>query len=288
MPPRRTLWAGPGARRTLAAGGAGTVEYAVRPGGYVRLGDEWLLLATPRSPRGPLTVIVTGLERAPLVPGDEVRVEGGALIVGGETVAMTAGEDPRGAGAVAAGEDASGAGAAAGPGDVARAGAAPAVTRSLHAADVRAALSTAPSPPATVSPPAAAALGAALSAAPAPPGVFAAGLAALRRGDHAAAVASLAGRGPGLTPAGDDILAGYAARRHAAGLPAAPLASPRCSPLGLAYLRCAERGELAEPVLRLLDAVTAGDVTLARRRTAGLARWGATSGAAILWGFAAA
>jgi hypothetical protein len=256
MPPRRALWAGPGARRALASGGTGTVEYALPPGGYVRFGDEWLLLAVPRAPRGPLTMTVTGLERAPLAPGDEVRVDGDELVVGGERFgvagAESAGRRPED-GRVAAGEDARGERAVA-VGEDTRVGTA---------------------------------LSAALGAAPSPPAAFAAGLAALRRGDHAAAIFGLAGRGPGLTPAGDDVLAGYAAWRHAAGAPVA-LASPRCSPLGLAYLRCAQRGELAEPAARLLAAIRAGDVTLARRRTAGLARWGATSGAAILWGFAAA
>jgi hypothetical protein len=44
-PPRRALWAGPGVRRALAAGGPGIVESALPPGGYVRFGDEWLLLS---------------------------------------------------------------------------------------------------------------------------------------------------------------------------------------------------------------------------------------------------
>ena len=259
MPARRALWAGPGARRTLAAGGVGKVEFAVRPGGYARFGDDWLLLAVPRAPRGPLTMTVTGLERAPLAPDDEVRVEGDALVVGGETIALAGcGESTETAPSPAAAMPAAAMPAAAMP-----------AARSPRADGAHAALS------------------AALSAAPPPPPDFAAGLAALTRGDHPAAVVALAGRGPGLTPAGDDVLAGYAAWRHVAGEPVA-LASPRCSPLGLAYLRCAERGELPEPAARLLAAIRAGDAGLAKRRVGGLARWGATSGAAILWGFAAA
>ncbi len=43
------------------------------------------------------------------------------------------------------------------------------------------------------------------------------------------AVGGLAGLGPGLTPAGDDVLAGYAAWRHADGAPVA-LGGERCSP----------------------------------------------------------
>jgi hypothetical protein len=127
------------------------------------------------------------------------------------------------------------------------------------------------------------ALTAALEAAPDAPRELADGLTALRHGDGAA----LAGRGEGLTPAGDDVLAGYAAWRHADGEPVA-LDGRRCSPLGLAYLRCAERGELPEPVSALLRAIRAGDAVAAGRRARALSRWGATSGAAMLWGIAAA
>jgi hypothetical protein len=80
------------------------------------------------------------------------------------------------------------------------------------------------------------------------------------------AVQELAGRGEGLTPVGDDVLAGFAAMRHALGRPVC-IDKGRCSPLGRAYLCCAERGELPE---------------------APLSRWGATSGTAMLWGMGAA
>ena len=71
----RALWAGRGARRALAAAAAGRSSSRCLPGGYVRLGDEWLLLAVPRAPRGPLTLLVAGLETAPLAAGDVVEVE---------------------------------------------------------------------------------------------------------------------------------------------------------------------------------------------------------------------
>jgi hypothetical protein len=132
-----------------------------------------------------------------------------------------------------------------------------------------------------------AALAAALAAvAPAPP-ELAAGLELLAAGDLAAAVARLAGRGDGLTPTGDDVLAGYAAWRWAEGAPVA-LPGQRCAPLGRAYLHCAERGELPEPAARVLEAIRAGEPQAAARRASGLAGWGATSGAALLWGMAAA
>ena len=112
------------------------------------------------------------------------------------------------------------------------------------------------------------------------------GLAALAAGDRGGAVAQLAGRGDGLTPAGDDVLAGYAAWRWACGAPVA-LPAARCAPLGRAYLRCAERGELPQPAADVLAAIRAGDAAAAVRRARGLAEWGASSGAALLWGMAA-
>jgi Protein of unknown function (DUF2877) len=213
----RAVWAGPAARRALAAGERGSVEIALPPGGYVRLSGGppgWLLVATARAPRGPLTLAVAGLEQGRLSPGAPARVE-------------------------------------------------PAVRPGWRRALV-----------------------AALAEHSRPPAELADGLAALRRGALDEAVTRLAGRGAGLTPAGDDVLAGFAAWREAAGL--AERAAERASPIGLAYLRCAERGELPEPADRTLRAIRAGDAGLARLRSRSLSRWGASSGAAILWGIAAA
>lgn len=232
----RALWIGPGAARALRAGGSGTVEVVLARGGYVRLGDHWLLLAPPRAPLGPLSVLVEGL--GALDPGAAARVASGGLDVGGAWIDLTAARVPPHAPAV-------------------------------------------PLRPAWRS-----ALASARRSCPAPGGLED-GVDALRRGDLADGVAALAGRGPGLTPAGDDVLAGFAGWRHADGEPVS-LAAPRGSPIGLAYLRCAERGELPEAAQRTLDAVRAGDSALAARRARTLARWGATSGGAILCGMAAA
>jgi hypothetical protein len=230
--PTRALWIGPGAARALR--GEGTVELALHPGGYVRFGGGYALLAHPRAPRGPLTVLVAGLDAAPLRPGDPARVDE-ALHVGQHEIAL----------------------------DVA-----PARTP----------------PPEPLRPGWRTALAAALAAAPDPLPALEPGLAALRAGDLAHAVAELAGRGPGLTPAGDDVLAGHAAWRPGAAL----FAAGRASPLGLAYLRCAERGELPEPAARVLGAIRRGDAPAARRAARALGAWGASSGAAILWGLASA
>jgi hypothetical protein len=115
------------------------------------------------------------------------------------------------------------------------------------------------------------------------------GLDALERGAVARGVDLLAGRGDGLTPAGDDVLAGYAAWEWPAGGASglARLAAGRASPIGLAYLRCAERGELPEPAAATLAAIRAGDVAAAARHGRTLSRWGSSSGAALLWGMAA-
>ena len=150
-----------------------------------------------------------------------------------------------------------------------------------------------PPPPGPQAPPRGAwraALAAARGSCPAPDAGLQDGIAALRRGALAEGVAALAGRGPGLTPAGDDVLAGFAGWCHADGAPVAlaALAARRGSPLGLAYLRCAERGELPEAAQRTADAIRAGDPELAARRARVLARWGATSGGAMLCGMAAA
>jgi Protein of unknown function (DUF2877) len=122
-----------------------------------------------------------------------------------------------------------------------------------------------------------------------PPAELAAGLRALERGQVAEGVRLLAGRGDGLTPAGDDVLAGFAAWRHAAGRPVVISASAaeRSSPLGLAYLRCAERGELPDPGLALLTALTARCPRRAADAAVRLRGWGASSGAALAWGISA-
>jgi hypothetical protein len=134
------------------------------------------------------------------------------------------------------------------------------------------------------------ALAAAREVLPPAPRVFGRGLTLLDAGDLEAATLALAGRGEGLTPAGDDVLAGFAGARAAAGHPVwlSPVAQARSSPLGLAYLRCGERGELPEAADTLLRAILAGDPVAAARRARRLSSWGASSGAALFWGMDAA
>ena len=96
-----------------------------------------------------------------------------------------------------------------------------------------------PAPPARIEAAARPAMRAALAAVAPAPAELRPGLLALARGSWSDGVRALAGLGDGLTPAGDDALAGWAAWRWAAGAPVAvgELAAERCSPIGLAYLR---------------------------------------------------
>jgi hypothetical protein len=114
------------------------------------------------------------------------------------------------------------------------------------------------------------------------------GLAALWAG-RPDATDLLGGRGGGLTPEGDDVLAGHAAWRHGAGAPVRPSAAlaGRTSALSLAYLRCAERGELPDACAGLLRAVRAGDAVEAARLVPAQRGWGDSSGIAIAWGILA-
>jgi hypothetical protein len=94
----------------------------------------------------------------------------------------------------------------------------------------------------------------------------------------------LAGRGPGLTPMGDDLLVGYVAGlvlfhgRSDDARSLAEAASPRTTALSATLLRHAARGELPEPAHRLLEDAD----------PAPLLHWGRSSGRALLVGLAIA
>ena len=85
-------WIGPGARRALREGERGTLAVVLARGGYVRLGDGWLLLAPPRAPLGPLSLLVEGL--GALEPGAAARVSAGALHVGGARIDLAGARVP--------------------------------------------------------------------------------------------------------------------------------------------------------------------------------------------------
>jgi Protein of unknown function (DUF2877) len=239
----RALVAGPGALRALRPGRTGAVELVLSGGAYVRTGDDWMLLADPDAPFGPLSVGVAGPWRRALRPGQLVQVEPGRLWLGGQVVGLERLRERR------------------------------PVPRPCRAAAAAAAEAVA----------------AALAVTGGPPEDLVPGLRALRCRRTREGVRRLAGLGEGLTPAGDDVLAGYAAWRHATGAPAqlSALAAGRGSSLGHAYLRCAERGELPEAGAAVLAAVIAGEPKAAGTAAIALHDWGASSGAAMLWGIAA-
>jgi hypothetical protein len=113
----------------------------------------------------------------------------------------------------------------------------------------------------------------------------------------------LAGLGPGLTPAGDDWLAGWLVGLRAAaamnGNPS-PLdldavgravvgsARTRTGRLSLAFLQAAADGAVAEPWHALLAALVDADQMPLRHAAAEIMRHGATSGSDMLAGFLAA
>ena len=108
-----------------------------------------------------------------------------------------------------------------------------------------------------------------------------------------AAPARLLGLGSGLTPSGDDVLAGYLAAAAAYGLPAERLrafvraeAPRRTTTLSAALLRHAAAGEAIPQVRRLLVALDDG--TGIDAALAGLLLVGHTSGAALAAGMLAA
>ena len=114
----------------------------------------------------------------------------------------------------------------------------------------------------------------------------------LRGGDPPAAFRRLQGRGTGLTPSGDDVLAGIllvgaidpSRRRALTGL----ASGARTTRLSRAFLRWAAAGQSIQPAHALLDAAASDDQAGMRRAAASLAGVGATSGRALAAGAALA
>ncbi|MDQ2721841.1 MAG: DUF2877 domain-containing protein [Actinomycetota bacterium] len=113
----------------------------------------------------------------------------------------------------------------------------------------------------------------------------------LARTAGAAAVAGLLGRGPGLTPSGDDVLAGYLLATAAFGMHIAELrrsvadrAPQATSALSAQLLRHAARGEAVGELIELVSALIHPAPRTLPAVTARLLQVGHTSGAAIGWG----
>jgi Protein of unknown function (DUF2877) len=100
----------------------------------------------------------------------------------------------------------------------------------------------------------------------------------------------IGGRGPGLTPYGDDLLAGVLLVARAlwgpgseAELEAVAVSVPTTS-VATAFLRWAACGQCVEPAHRWLAAMAGGDPVAARRSASLLLRTGASSGRGLLSG----
>jgi len=110
----------------------------------------------------------------------------------------------------------------------------------------------------------------------------------LRVGDLGGAACVLGGWGPGLTPAGDDVLAGIVLTLHGFGVPEDRLRAAvdrvRSTDLAVAYLRWAARGQCIEPAHAVLAAVSGRDADRIAAAEARLGAHGATSGADLLFG----
>jgi hypothetical protein len=108
--------------------------------------------------------------------------------------------------------------------------------------------------------------------------------------DLEGAADALAGRGAGLTPAGDDVLAGLLlVARMRAGPPAEPrlvalARRARTHDISRAFLAEAARGRSVAALHDLLGAAADGDLAAARRARARLARVGHTSGLDLAYG----
>jgi hypothetical protein len=252
----RAMFAGPGAARALATTRTGFVEFTFTGGAYLRFGPDWVMVSDRAEPFGPLSLVVSGVRRDVLSVGTRVNVTGAWLVLDDLAVSL---ERVRGRPAPLV------------PGPGWEAG------REVISATVRTTLALLPEAPS----------------------VLQEGIDALRSGRIGDGVRALAGRGEGLTPAGDDILAGAAAARASRWRERADRAAPpraamstlaagRASPLGLAYLRCAERGELPDAGARLLSAIRHGSGPGAWEALACIRHWGASSGIALAWGICAA
>src|SRR5215468_2277366 len=114
--------------------------------------------------------------------------------------------------------------------------------------------------------------------------------ATLRERGLASAAAGLVGRGFGLTPAGDDVLAGLLLVARSAAGPAGQARLMRIASgaatnaVARAYLASAAQGSSLAALHELIDAGAAGDAPRAQAARARLARVGHTSGLDLAYG----
>lgn len=107
----------------------------------------------------------------------------------------------------------------------------------------------------------------------------------LAAGHLAGVVQALAGLGPGLTPAGDDALAGILILEHVwRGQPPADAQTAATNEIAQAFLRWAAAGQSIAPVHRFLMAAAGKDGARATAALADLCRFGQSSGADLALG----
>ncbi len=103
----------------------------------------------------------------------------------------------------------------------------------------------------------------------------------------AASVASLVGRGDGLTPLGDDVICGWLAAHRGAGTPTPDVDDavrrllPRTTTFSASLLACALAGEVVDPVAGYLRALGTTGADAARAR---LEAFGQSSGRGLAHG----
>lgn len=112
-------------------------------------------------------------------------------------------------------------------------------------------------------------------------------------GERGTAVGGLVGRGAGLTPSGDDALAGALLVAHALGTGTALAEAVRArlgatTAVSAALLAAAADGYAARPVVTLVDAAVAGDPDAVARALPAVLAIGHTSGADTVTGIRAA
>lgn len=244
------LQVGIGAREVLGVPGPGEVVAVYRRAAYLRLPGGIVALVTPDVPLGPLWVRTDSVVGRDLAVHDPVTVGAGWLEVAGQRLFVAGAETWRGA-----------------LPDPARLRAALPLALDVLAGSPASSLLDDPWQPA-----------------------LRRAAMAVQQGDLTGAVTVLGGLGPGLTPAGDDALAGILlAQRALAGAGAEPhlLAAARSAvttDLSSALLAWAAQGQAVEPVHDLLTALAAGDRSAAVAATSRTASLGASSGADLLLG----
>jgi Protein of unknown function (DUF2877) len=106
--------------------------------------------------------------------------------------------------------------------------------------------------------------------------------------DLAALARTVGGRGPGLTPSGDDVLAGALFVAGLQGHQPADLRAvavgARTSTIATAFLLAAAEGHCIEPAHDLITAIHDGAEAAAGAACAALRTYGASSGAALTYG----